>query len=38
MVRNLLYGLLLITVILISPDGIMGIVRRLQLWRRGYAQ
>lgn len=38
MVRNLLYGLLLILVILISPDGIMGIIKRLQLWQRGYAK
>lgn len=38
MVRNLLYGSLLILVILISPDGIMGIAKRLQLWRRSYAR
>ena len=38
MVRNLLYGLLLILVILISPDGIMGIVKQLQSRRRGFAQ
>jgi branched-chain amino acid transport system permease protein len=36
MVRNLLYGSLLILVILISPDGIMGIAKSLQSWRRGY--
>ncbi len=35
MVRNLLYGSLLIAVILISPNGLMGIVRRFQDTRRG---
>jgi branched-chain amino acid transport system permease protein len=38
MVRNLLYGLLLILVILISPDGLMGIVKRLQLWQCRYSR
>jgi branched-chain amino acid transport system permease protein len=38
MVRNLLYGLLLILVILISPEGLMGIIKRLQLWQRGYSR
>jgi branched-chain amino acid transport system permease protein len=37
MVRNLIYGLLLIVVILISPDGIMGIVKRLWQRRQGLA-
>jgi ABC-type branched-subunit amino acid transport system permease subunit len=34
MVRNILYGLLLILVITISPDGIAGIVKSLQRGQR----